>query len=134
MRLGLPEDADADDVRERVDEKLAHWRTLAESPLTERAAVGVCLVVIRSLDEIAADLAPAAPEPALAASDDADAGSEVAAADDALVAAPDVVLAGGPGHGLGHDAAEQRQQDEPRLPRKKKEKRLASFAERHPLH
>jgi hypothetical protein len=133
-RLGLPEDADAGAVRARVEEKLTHWRRLAESPLTERAAVSVCFVVIRSLDEIAADLAPTAPDPAHRASDDADAESEVAAADDALVTASDVDLAGGPGHGLGHDAAEQRQEDEPRLPRKKKEKRFASFAERHPLH
>jgi hypothetical protein len=130
VRLGLPDDADAPAMRARVEEKLAHWRRLAESPLTERAAVGVCFVVIRSLDEIAADLAPA---PAVAASDGERAGSEVAA-DDALVPAADVVLAGGPGHGLGHDAAEQSEQDKPRLRRKKKEKRFAAFSERHPLH
>ena len=58
VRLGLPDDADDETLRERVDEKLAHWRTLAESPLTERAAVGVCRVVIRSLDEIAAEVSP----------------------------------------------------------------------------
>lgn len=131
VRLGLPDDADTPAMRARVEEKLTHWRRLAESPLTERAAVGVCFVVIRSLDEIAADLAPA---PAVAASDGERAVSEVAAADDALVPAADVVLAGGPGHGLGHDAAEQSDQDKPRLRRKKKEKRFAAFSERHPLH
>ncbi len=82
---------------------------LAESPLTERAAVSVCFVVIRSLDEIAADLAPTPPD-ALAASDEDRRGSEVAAADDAVVTAADVVLTGGPGHGLGHDAEQQGEQ------------------------
>lgn len=133
VRLGLPDDADAGALRSRVEERLAHWRSLAESPLTERAAVSVCFVVIRSLDEIAAELAPSAP----VAADDTGAaaapGSEVSAADDPLVSAPDVELASGPGHGLGHDAAQERQQDEPRLPRKKKQKRFASFAERHPF-
>lgn len=132
-RLGLPEDADSTAMRECVDAKLAHWRRLAESPLTERAAVTVCFVVIRSLDEIASDLAPAAPPtPLLAASDDGSAESEVGA-DDALVPAADVMLTGGPGHGLGHDAAEQGEQDKPRLRRKKKEKRLAAFSDRHPF-
>jgi hypothetical protein len=137
VRLGLAEDADAATVRSCVDEKLAHWRRLAESPLTERAAVAVCFVVIRSLDEIAAHLPPE-PEQAESAretaSDDAATGSEVVAPADDLVTAPDIVLAGGPGDGLGHYAAEQGQQDKARLPRKKKEKRLASLAERHPFH
>ncbi len=135
VRLGMPEDAGADAMRSTVEEKLAHWRRLAESPLTERAAVGVCFVVIRSLDEIAADLAPSehqpapAPEDAVAGAD----GSEIAAADDPLVTSPDVDLPGGPGHGLGHDAAQERQQDEPRLPRKKKQKRLAALSDRNPF-
>ena len=60
VRLGLPEDADDETMRERVSAKLAHWRALAESPLTERAAAGVCRVVIRSLDEIASDVADGA--------------------------------------------------------------------------
>ena len=86
--------------------KLAHWRGLAESPLTDRAAVGVCRVVIRSLDQIAADVA-AVP-------------SEVPAADDPVVPAPDVVLTGGPGDGLREDAGEQGEQNETGLRRKKK--------------
>ena len=55
MRLGLPDDADDETLRERVDAKLAYWRALAESPLTERAAAGVCRVVIRSLDQMASE-------------------------------------------------------------------------------
>ena len=133
VRLGLPEDADNGAMRERVEAKLAHWRRLAESPLTERAAVGVCFVVIRSLDEIAEDLAPASPNAALAASDEDSADSEIAGADDAFVTAPDVVLTGGPGHGLRRDAAQQREHDEPRLRSKKKKKRFAAFSERNPF-
>jgi hypothetical protein len=133
VRLGMPEDADNGAMRERVEAKLAHWRRLAESPLTERAAVSVCFVVIRSLDEIAEDLAPAPQKAALAASDEDSTGSEVSGADDAFVTAPDVVLAGGPGHGLGHDAAQQSEHDEPRLGGKKKQKRFAAFSERNPF-
>lgn len=133
VRLGLPEDADNGAMRERVEAKLAHWRGLAESPLTERAAVGVCFVVIRSLDEIAQDLAPAPQKAALAASDEDSTGSEISGADDTFVTAPDVELTGGPGHGLGHDAAQQREHDERRLSGKKKQKRFAAFAERNPF-
>ncbi|SFR94744.1 50S ribosome-binding GTPase [Microbacterium sp. cf046] len=125
VRLGLPDDSDDETMRACVDAKLAYWRTLAESPLTERAAVGVCRVVIRSLDEVASEVAPA-PEPV------ADA-SEVAGADDPLVSSADVVLTSGPGDGLGQSAEEQGEDHKSRLRRKKKEKRLATFAERHPL-
>ncbi len=127
VRLGLPEDADRDTMRERVETKLAHWRRLAESPLTERAATGVCRVVIRSLDEIASEITPVVEEPAPPESD-------VAAADDALVPAADVVLPGGPGDGLGHGAAEEGEQHKSRLGRKKKDKRLSAVADRHPFH
>jgi hypothetical protein len=135
VRLGLPEGADAGAMRARLEDELAHWRGLAESPLTERAAVSVCFVVIRSLEEIAGDLAPITAA-SVAASENAlmtPAGSEVPAADDAFASALDVDLASGPGHRLGHDAEQQRQQDEPRLARKKKEKRFASLSERHPF-
>ena len=130
VRLGLPEDADARAIRECVEAKLAHWRSLAESPLTERAAVAVCFVVIRSLDAIAADLAPTAavgPPPTGVSS------SEVGDSDDAVMTATDVDLPGGPGHGLGHDTAQERQEDETGLPRKKKQKRFASVSDRHPF-
>lgn len=121
VRLGLPEDAAAETMRVRVDDRLAYWHALAESPLTERAAVTVCRVVIRSLDEVAAEIAPAA-EP-----------SEVAAADDALVPAADVVLPSGPLDGLGQDAAEEGEEGKRRLRRKKKEKRVSAFAYRNPF-
>lgn len=122
-RLGLPDDADPQAMRAQVDARLAHWRTLMESPLTERAAVSVAQVVIRSLDEISSELTPA-PEAA----------SEVAAAaDDAVVPATDVVLAGGPGDRAGEGAEQEGDEHEPRLGRKKKQKRLAAFAQRHPL-
>ena len=122
VRLGLPDDADDETMRESVDAKLAHWRALAESPLTERAAVSVCRVVIRSLDEMASEVSPAP------------AASEVAAADDSLVAAPDVMLTGGPADGLGQGAEQQGDEHQSRLRRKKKEKRVSTFSQRHPLH
>jgi len=56
-RLGLSESADAggEAVRERAEQLLSQWRSIAESPLTERAAVGLCHIVIRSLEQIASD-------------------------------------------------------------------------------
>jgi len=141
VRLGLADDADAATLRARAEEKLAHWRAVAESPLTERAAVGVCLVVIRSLDEIAADLARAEPRRLLPpakteregdSKSDGD-GSGGSVADDALAAAPHIDLSRRPGDGLGHDAAQQREEDEPRLRGEKKKKRFASLTQRHPL-
>ncbi|WP_157002780.1 dynamin family protein [Agromyces laixinhei] len=87
VRLGMAENATGDSLRDRVDDLLVHWRRLAESPLTDRAAVGACRVVIRSLEEIASELRPAA----------------------------DVVLPGGPGDGAGEHAREQRDQHEPAL-------------------
>lgn len=56
VRLGLSEDARTDEQRAAVDALLVRWRTLAQSPLTERAGVEVCRVVIRSLEEIASHL------------------------------------------------------------------------------
>jgi hypothetical protein len=136
-RLGLPEDADAGDVRDRAEERLAHWHGLAESPLTERAAVGVCFVVIRSLEEIIADLAPApvtaAPDADVQATGSGDGALSEVRADDALVPATDVVLPRGPRHGLGHDAEEQGEHDKSRLRGKKKQKRFAAFSERNPF-
>ncbi len=119
LRLGL-DHADDEAIRERVGAKLAHWRGLAESPLTDRAAAGVCRVVIRSLDQIASDVAVPA--------------SEVSAADDSVVPAPDVVLPGGPGDRLGEDAGDQGEQNQTRLRRKKKSQRFAALADRHPFH
>ncbi|WP_314508034.1 dynamin family protein [uncultured Microbacterium sp.] len=131
-RLGMAEDAGTEEMRATVETKLAHWRTLAESPLTERTSVGVCRVVVRSLDEIAATLTPHEPEPEMT-EPAAGAGSDVPRADDALAATADVVLAGGPGHSFGHDAAEQGEENEPGLRREKKLKRFAPFAQRNPF-
>ena len=120
VRLGLAGYADDETIRELVTEKLAHWRGLAESPLTDRATAGVCRVVIRSLDQIAADVA--APP------------SQLPAADDPLGPAPDVVLPGGPRDGLGEDAGEQGEKNETGLRREKKSHRFAAITERHPFH
>lgn len=84
IRLGLSESADDGVLRDRVEALLAYWRRLSESPLTERAAVGACRVVIRSLEEIASELRPAA----------------------------DVVLSGGPRDGTGQHAPQQREEHE----------------------
>lgn len=54
VRVGLGEGAGDAEVRTRAGELLARWRATAESPLTERAAVGLCHVVIRSLEQVAA--------------------------------------------------------------------------------
>ena len=127
VRLGLPDDTDAETLRESVEVKLAHWRTLAESPLTERAVVSVCRVVIRSLDEVAAEVSPAHDVSEVAAP------SEVAGADGPFMATSDVVLAGGPSDGLGESAEQQGDEHKSRLRRKKKEKRVSTFAQRHPF-
>lgn len=86
-RLGVAETTGDDELRDRATALLVHWRRLGESPLTDRAAVGVCRVVIRSLEEIVSELRPAA----------------------------DVVLAGGPRDGAREHAGEQREQHETAL-------------------
>lgn len=58
-RLGLDDEATDAAIREEVDAQLAYWRSLSQSPLTERAAVEVCRVVIRSLEEIVSELVAA---------------------------------------------------------------------------
>ncbi len=55
-RLGLPADAGPQLMRESVGRELDRWRALSHSPLTERAGVEVCRVVIRSLEAVASDL------------------------------------------------------------------------------
>ncbi|GAA1801437.1 dynamin family protein [Agromyces neolithicus] len=85
LRLGIPESADTGTRSERVDALREYWRRLSESPLTDRAAVGACRVVIRSLDEIASQLRPAA----------------------------DVMLAGGPRDGTREHAPQQGDEHEP---------------------
>ena len=110
-RLGLDEHAPVRERRVRLVELQERWRRLSGSPLTDRAAAGVCRVVLRSLDEIA---------------------SELRAGDHDLLAA-DVVAAGGPGHGAGHDAPEQGEDGEPALGVEDPAQRLAALADRDEL-
>ena len=111
VRLGMSLHSDADALRTEVRERIAYWRRLNESPLTDRAASGVCRVVIRSLEAIA---------------------SEVGAARD-VRSSPDVDPAGRPGDGPREDAAQQSQQHETPLRRNHRLKLRAVGAEGHPL-
>ncbi|MBW9111996.1 dynamin family protein [Microbacterium ureisolvens] len=87
-RLGLPETATTAESRVRVDELLARWRTLSESPLAERATVEVARSVIRSLEEVASELVAVG------------------------AGASDVVLAGGPLEGAVERAEQEREEGE----------------------
>lgn len=73
-RLGLPPDAELAQARERVAAELDRWRIRSMSPLTDRAALDVCRIVIRSLSEVASRLGQGGDDRS----------------------APDVVLPGGP--------------------------------------
>lgn len=86
-RLGLDDEATDETVRDEVDTQLAYWRSLSQSPLTERAAVEVCRVVIRSLEEIASEALRAA-------------------------GGADIDTAGRPAQGVGESAEEQREDRE----------------------
>lgn len=111
-RLGFgSSEMDPDAARERIDEYRGRWRRLQESPLSDRATVQVCAVVLRSLDELASEIG-------------------VAGADRT---ATDIVLAGRPREGAGEDTEEQGEQHEPDLRGKKKLKRFAGLAQRHPF-
>lgn len=110
-RLGMPAESDAEALGARLSEKVDHWRRLSHSPLADRPTVGVCQVVLRSLDEIASEIG----------------------AGRRLGPPADVVLAGGPGDGARHGAAEQSEQNQGRLRRKKSWDRLAALAQRHPF-
>lgn len=58
-RLGLASTASRKEVRTRVEELLVHWRS-AQSPLSDRATVEACRVVIRSIEGAASELGFAA--------------------------------------------------------------------------
>ncbi|OAN42128.1 dynamin family protein [Microbacterium sp. H83] len=112
LRLGAASTADLDTLRDAVREKLAHWRTRVESPAASTETRAVCRVVIRSLEAIASELGagrPLRPGPT------------------------DVDAPGGPGHGAGEDAAQQREDHEPRLRRDHRLKLLSARPERHPF-
>jgi hypothetical protein len=55
-RLGLPENATADELRRAALDAVAHWRRRAESPLTSRAATEEAEAEVRSCEEILAEL------------------------------------------------------------------------------
>ncbi|WP_438353750.1 dynamin family protein [Microbacterium sp. CJ88] len=92
-RLGLPETASAVDQREAAEAAIARWRTLGQSPLTERAGAEVAREVVRSLEEVASELGtvPGGGDP------------------------PDVVPSGGPLQGVAEGAEEQGQEGDPPL-------------------
>jgi hypothetical protein len=85
-RLGLPDSATPSELRVRVEELLARWRRLSASPIAERATVEVARQVIRSLEEVASEVALSAPGPT------------------------DVVLAGGPLQSAAERAEEEGQE------------------------
>lgn len=94
-RLGLPADANVEAVDARVAAELEDWRARSQSPLTDRRAVDVCHVVVRSLEGIASDLRRAIAD-----------GSS-----------PDVVLASGPGDRTGESTQQQREKHQAALGR-----------------
>jgi hypothetical protein len=55
-RLGLTAEASDAEVRAEATARLRRWRTLAESPLTDRAAGQVCRVVVRSVEGVLAEV------------------------------------------------------------------------------
>ncbi|MCR2808961.1 MULTISPECIES: dynamin family protein [unclassified Microbacterium] len=93
-RLAAEEGAGPSALRQLIDDQLIHWRTLAQSPLTERATTEVCRVVIRSLEEMASELGTAGFSEGTAA---------------------DVDATGGPGEGGGHRADEESEQRQTEL-------------------
>lgn len=92
QRLALAENASPSEVEARISEELDRWRTLSHSPLTERDGVAVCRVVIRSLEQVASELAAGG------------------LAGDGATA--DIVLSGGPRDGAGEDGEDEREEDE----------------------
>ena len=55
VRLGLGEDARPDDLADEARRYLLRWRSVAENPLTDRAALEACRVVIRSCEGVLAE-------------------------------------------------------------------------------
>jgi len=94
-RLGLPDDANEVAIKSAWQSELTRWRTKSQSPLTERPAVAVCRVVIRSLEQIGLEI-----------------GGGAGAADRP---APDIVLLDAPVDGVGETTDQQREQHEPAL-------------------
>ncbi len=64
LRLGLPKDTPAEALRTEALACLRRWRTLAENPMTDRAAAEACQIVVRSCEAVLAGLPDAsAPRP-----------------------------------------------------------------------
>lgn len=61
-RLGLPDDAPADDIRRAATETLQRWRAMVGSPLLDRAAIEACQVVTRSCEALVIGVEPASVE------------------------------------------------------------------------
>lgn len=110
-RLGVPADSSPRILQERVDELSRRWRRLAESPLTEHAAAEVCGDVLRSLAALDSEIRGGG----------------------GLGGRPEVVLPGGPRDGVGEDAAEQGQRDQPALDGQQRQQHFAPIAERDQL-
>ncbi|UNK72602.1 50S ribosome-binding GTPase [Microbacterium sp. H1-D42] len=110
-RLGLAADATPSDIADRTSAEIDRWRALAASPLAERSTLMVCQAVLRSLAAIASEVGLARP----------------------LRPAPNIVPAGGPGDASGQDAAEQGEQNQGGLRRKKRLQWFPLRPERHPL-
>ncbi|REJ05316.1 GTP-binding protein [Microbacterium bovistercoris] len=110
-RLALPDEASDAEVASAAEAEISRWRSIMESPLTERAAAAVCRAVIRSLSDVVSELgAPRALRPA-----------------------PHIDPPGGPGEGSGQDAEQQGEQDKRRLRRQKWLNPRSLLAERNPL-
>ncbi len=57
IRFGLNPDATAEDIGAAAHQVLHRWRLVAENPLTDRAALEVCRVVVRSCEGVLAESA-----------------------------------------------------------------------------
>lgn len=112
QRLGLQADADDAAVAARVTAEISRWRAYEGSPIADRAALDVYSAVLRSLAEIA---------------------SQIAGAARPLRPSADVVAAGGPGQSAGEDAEEQGEQHERGLRRQHRLHWPAFVSQRDPL-
>lgn len=110
-RLGLADDASPEEISRRVNEQIDHWRRLSADPTADRGAHDVISAVLRSLAEVASQSGGAR----------------------TLRPAAHVDPSRRPGDALGQDTAEQGEEHEGRLRRKKRLKWFPLGAQRHPL-
>jgi hypothetical protein len=64
VRLGLDADVGPGQLAAEARRRLAQWRAIAENPLTDRSAVEVCRVVVRSCEGVVAECDYMAAQPA----------------------------------------------------------------------